>query len=36
MGYDEINLNLGCPSRTVVSKNRGSGFFAKREELDYF
>jgi len=36
MGYDEINLNLGCPSRTVVSKNRGSGFLSKREELDVF
>lgn len=36
MGYNEINLNLGCPSGTVVSKNRGSGFLAKREELDAF
>lgn len=36
MGYDEINLNLGCPSRTVVSKNRGSGFLSRREELDAF
>jgi len=35
-GYDEINLNLGCPSRTVVSKNKGSGFLSKREELDLF
>lgn len=36
LGYSEINLNLGCPSGTVVSKNRGSGFLAKREELDKF
>ncbi|WP_291649285.1 tRNA-dihydrouridine synthase family protein [Clostridium sp.] len=36
LGYDEINLNLGCPSGTVVSKSRGSGFLAKREELDKF
>ncbi len=36
MGYTEINLNLGCPSGTVVSKNRGSGFLAKKEELDIF
>ena len=36
LGYNEINLNLGCPSGTVVSKNRGSGFLAKREELDLF
>ncbi len=36
MGYSEINLNLGCPSGTVVSKNRGSGFLSKREDLDVF
>lgn len=36
LGYNEINLNLGCPSGTVVAKNRGSGFLAKREELDKF
>lgn len=36
LGYNEINLNLGCPSGTVVSKNRGSGFLAKRKELDIF
>jgi len=35
-GYNEVNLNLGCPAGTVVSKNRGSGFLAKREELDMF
>jgi tRNA-dihydrouridine synthase len=36
LGYNEINLNLGCPSRTVVSKNRGSGFLSKTKELDEF
>jgi len=36
MGYDEINLNLGCPSKTVVTKNKGSGFLAFPEELDRF
>lgn len=36
LGYKEVNLNLGCPSGTVVSKYRGSGFLAKREELDKF
>jgi len=36
LGYNEVNLNLGCPAGTVVSKNRGSGFLAKREELDLF
>ena len=35
-GYREINLNLGCPSRTVVSKGKGSGFLAFPEELDRF
>jgi tRNA-dihydrouridine synthase len=36
LGYQEINLNLGCPSGTVVSKNKGSGFLAKTKELDIF
>lgn len=36
LGYNEINLNLGCPSGTVVSKNRGSGFLALVDELDKF
>lgn len=36
LGYNEINLNLGCPAGTVVSKGRGSGFLAKRDELDKF
>lgn len=35
-GYDEINLNLGCPSKTVVSKKKGSGFLACQEDLDRF
>ena len=35
-GYEEVNLNLGCPSKTVVRKNRGSGFLALPEELDRF
>ena len=36
MGYREVNLNLGCPSGTVVSKRRGAGFLAYPEELDRF
>ncbi|MDK0552495.1 tRNA dihydrouridine synthase [Clostridium perfringens] len=36
LGYNEINLNLGCPSGTVVGKKRGSGFLSHREELDKF
>ena len=35
-GYTEINWNVGCPAKTVVSKNRGSGFLAFPEEIDEF
>lgn len=35
-GYEEVNLNLGCPSKTVVTKGKGSGFLAKPEELEQF
>ena len=35
-GYEEVNLNLGCPSKTVVTKGKGSGFLAKTEELERF
>ena len=35
-GYNEVNLNLGCPSGTVVAKNKGSGFLAQRKQLDEF
>lgn len=35
-GYEEINLNLGCPSGTVTAKKRGAGFLACPEELDRF
>ncbi len=34
MGYDEVNLNLGCPSGTVVKKARGSGALKDTEALD--
>lgn len=33
LGYDEINLNLGCPSGTVVKKKRGSGALRDTDEL---
>lgn len=36
LGYREINLNLGCPSGTVVSKGRGSGFLAYPDKLNKF
>lgn len=35
-GYTEFNLNLGCPSGTVVSKGRGSGFLIYTDKLDRF
>lgn len=35
-GYSEMNLNLGCPSKTVVTKGKGAGFLAKKDELDKF
>jgi len=35
-GYEEVNLNLGCPSGTVVSKGKGSGMLANPEQLDRF
>ncbi len=36
MGYREVNLNLGCPSNTVVAKNRGSGMLRDLTVLDAF
>lgn len=37
MGYENVNLNLGCPSGTVVKKNRGAGFLRDKEMLrDFF
>lgn len=36
LGFSEVNLNLGCPSGTVVSKHKGSGFLALPDELDAF
>ena len=35
-GYGEVNLNLGCPSGTVVSKGKGSGMLRDTEALDRF
>ncbi len=35
-GYDEVNLNLGCPSGTVVSKGKGSGMLRDVGTLDRF
>ncbi len=35
-GYDEVNLNIGCPSGTVVSKGKGSGMLRSPADLDRF
>ena len=35
-GYQEVNLNVGCPSGTVVSKGKGSGMLRSPAELDAF
>ena len=34
LGYEEVNLNLGCPSGTVVSRKRGSGLLAFPDEVE--
>lgn len=36
LGYNEININLGCPSNTVCKKGRGAGFLKDKEALDRF
>lgn len=35
-GFNELNLNLGCPSGTVVKKGRGAGGLKDTEALDRF
>ena len=35
-GYTSVNLNLGCPSGTVVAKHRGAGFLEDTLELERF
>ena len=34
LGYEEVNLNAGCPSGTVVGKHKGAGMLADREGFD--
>lgn len=36
LGYKEVNLNLGCPSGTVVSKKKGSGFLSDLDGMQTF
>ncbi len=35
-GYTEVNLNIGCPSGTVVSKGKGAGMLSDPNGLDAF
>ena len=34
MGYDEVNLNLGCPSGTVTAKGKGAGLLQRWDTLE--
>lgn len=36
MGYDEVNLNIGCPSGTVTAKGKGAGMLRDLYALDSF
>ena len=36
LGYEEVNLNLGCPSGTVTAKGKGSGMLRDPAALDTF
>ena len=36
LGYEEINLNLGCPSGTVTAKGKGAGMLSDPSKLDLF
>lgn len=36
LGYEEVNLNLGCPSGTVCAKGKGAGFLGRMEQLEQF
>lgn len=34
LGYREVNLNIGCPYGTVVSKKKGAGLLGEQELLE--
>ena len=36
LGYDEVNLNVGCPSGTVTAKGKGAGMLRDPDQLDRF
>ena len=36
LGYEEVNLNVGCPSGTVTAKGKGAGMLRDLDGLDRF
>lgn len=34
LGYNEVNLNLGCPAATVTNRHKGSGLLTDTDHLD--
>ena len=34
LGYNEVNLNLGCPAATVTNSHKGSGLLTDTDYLD--
>lgn len=36
LGYEEVNINLGCPSGTVVPKGKGAGMLDDPKGLEQF
>ena len=36
MGYEEVNLNVGCPSGTVTAKGKGAGMLEHPIDLELF
>ena len=36
LGYEEVNLNLGCPYPTVFTKGKGAGMLADTDKLKRF
>lgn len=36
LGYEEVNINMGCPSGTVTTKAKGAGMLGDTERLQCF
>ncbi len=36
LGYEEVNLNAGCPSGTVTAKGKGAGLLQRPQELAWY